>query len=124
MKGERVRVGKLFVGLLVVGVLVGGCGGDDAPEASSGGDESGSVTLTAADFAFSPADLSAGAGDTIEFTNEDDTEHSFTSEEAGIDEDAEGGGSVSISLADVEPGSYEYVCKYHPEMTGNLEVTE
>src|SRR5688572_932351 len=101
MKGERVKLGKLFVALLVVGVLGAACGGDDAPEASSGGDEDGPVTLTAANFAFSPADLSAGVGDTIEFTNEDDTEHSFTSEEAGIDEDAEGGGSVSISLANV-----------------------
>ena len=118
------KLARSFVALLVVGVLGAACGGDDAPEASSGGDEGGPVTLTAANFAFSPADISAGVGDTIEFTNEDDTEHSFTSEEAGIDEDAEGGGSVSISLGDVEPGSYEYVCKYHPEMTGNLEVTE
>lgn len=118
------KSGRMLVAVLVVGVLAGACGGDDAPDASAGGDEGGAVTLTAADFAFSPADISAGAGDTIEFTNEDDTEHSFTSEEAGLDEDAEAGGSVSISLADVEPGSYDYVCKYHPEMTGSLEVTE
>jgi len=125
MKGERVRVGKLFVGLLVVGVLVGGCGGDDAPEASSGGDESGSVTLTAADFAFSPADLSAGAGDTIEFTNEDDAEHSFTIDNSDVDADVDGGASTTVDLGSLEAGSYDFYCKYHKDsMTGTLEVTE
>lgn len=116
------RKRSLIVGLAVVAVLGAACGGDDEGPSGGGG---GSVALTAVDFAFDPTSLSVGAGNTIEFTNEDDTEHNFTSEDAGLDEDADPGSSVSISLADVEPGSYEFFCEYHPDtMTGTLEVTE
>jgi plastocyanin len=125
MKGEHVRKRLLVVGLLVA-VLSGGCGGDDPVPAADGGDGAGeSVALTAADFAFEPSSLSAAAGSTIEFSNEDDAKHNFTVEEAGLDEDADAASSVSISLANVEPGSYEFFCEYHRDsMTGTLEVTE
>jgi plastocyanin len=47
------------------------------------------------------------------------------SEDAGIDEDVDAGGSVSIPLTGVEPGSYDFFCEYHPDsMTGTLEVSE
>ena len=83
------------------------------------------MALTAADFAFEPSSLSAAAGSTIEFSNEDDAKHNFTAEEAGLDEDVEAASSVSISLADVEPGSYEFFCEYHRDsMAGTLDVTE
>ncbi len=40
-----------------------------------------------------------------------------------MDEDVDGGASVTVDLGDVEPGSYEFVCEYHPDtMTGTLEV--
>jgi plastocyanin len=116
-------------------LLLGACGGDEPePTAESGGESteatqeegggSGTVELSAADFAFEPGDLSAAAGDTIEFTNEDDAPHTFTAQDAGIDEEVEAGGSTSISLGDVEPGSYDFICTIHPEMKGTLEVTE
>ena len=123
---------KLVLVLATTVLLAGAaCGGDDggsegnttteSENESSGG---GSVSLTAADFAFEPSDLSAAAGDSIEFTNDDDAPHTFTAEDAGIDEEVDAGGSTTISLADVEPGTYDYVCKIHPNMTGTLEVTE
>ena len=113
---------SLLIGLAVVAALSGACGGDDPVPAGEGG---GTVALTAADFAFEPSSLSAAAGSTIEFSNEDDAKHNFTAEEAGLDEDADAASSVSISLADVEPGSYEFFCEYHPDsMTGTLEVIE
>ena len=133
MKGAKVKK-KLLVlmaaGLLLVGAACGGSddGGSEsegtsteAEGESSGG---GSVSLTAANFEFEPGDLSAAAGDTIEFTNEDDAPHTFTAEDAGIDEEVDAGGSTSISLADAEPGSYDFVCTIHPEMKGTLEITE
>ena len=125
--------GKTWVIALACVALLGvACGGDDGGETSSDGGggnggttstEGGSVTLTAVDFAFDPADLSAAAGDTIEFVNEDDAEHNFTAEDAGIDEDVDAGGSTTINLTDVEPGSYDYFCEYHPDMKGTLEVS-
>ena len=32
-------------------------------------------------------------------------------------------GSVTIDLTDVEAGSYDFFCEYHPDMKGTLEVT-
>lgn len=101
-------------------LLTAACGGGDEGGDSGGG--GGTVTVTAADFAFDPSEVTASAGDTIEFTNEDDAPHTFTAEEAGIDEEAAASGSASISLEGVEAGEYEFVCTIHPEMTGTLTV--
>ena len=124
------RYKRLVVVLACVAMLGAACGGDDADDAggpTEGGSDGGaqSVSLTASDFAFDPTELSAASGGSIEFTNEDDAEHNFTAEDAGINEDVDPSGSVSIDLTDVEAGSYEFFCEYHPDtMTGTLEVTE
>jgi plastocyanin len=136
MRGESMTK-KLVAGVSVLFLLLGAaCGGDDGgsddttTESSDTGSDTtedsggGSVELAASNFAFEPGDLSAAAGDTIEFTNDDDAPHTFTAADAGIDEEVDAGGSTSISLADVDPGSYDFVCKIHPDMTGTLEVTE
>ena len=117
------RLGRTLVALSIAAVVAAGCGGDSGGD-TAGGAGGGSVTLSAANSAFSPPDLAASIGDTIEFNNEDDAKHSFTAEDAGIDEDAEGGESVSIPLSNVEAGTYAFVCKYHPDMKGTLEVTQ
>ena len=122
---------RLLIALATVALLGVACGGDDGGGGGSagGGDEDGggggTVTLSAANFAFEPTSLSAAVGDTIELTNEDDAAHNFTAEEADLDEDIDAGSSTSIDLSDVEPGSYDFLCKFHPDsMTGTLEVTE
>lgn len=120
---------RLLIGLTVIALMGAACGGDDEGSSSEGTTETGggggSVTLTAADIKFDPTELSAAVGDSIEFVNEDNTEHNFTAEDAGIDEDADASSSVTIDLTDVEAGSYDFVCEYHPDtMTGTLEVTE
>ena len=121
---------RLLIGAVMAVALLGvACGGDDAPEANDGGEEAAggggsTVSLTAAEFAFDPTSITAAAGDTIEFTNEDDAEHNITAEDAGIDEDVEAGGSTTVDLSGVEPGTYDFICEYHPDtMKGTLEVT-
>lgn len=142
MKGARVDKRILVISLAAVAVLGIACGGDE-PAATTGtgtdtgadtgadtdsdadADTGGTVTLTAAGFAFDPSELSAPAGGTIEFTNADEAPHTFTAEEAGIDVQADPGGSATIDLAGVEPGTYDFLCTIHPDtMTGTLEVTE
>lgn len=128
---------KLLIGSATLLLLLGAaCGGSDDGDAAgtsgsetesngeAGGSEGGAVTLTAENIAFDPNELTASVGDTIEFDNQDDVPHTFTAEEAGVDESVEAGASASISLADVEPGTYDFVCTIHPNMTGTLEVTE
>lgn len=124
MRGELVRGKTLVVALAMVSLLGAACGGDDDGGSTEGGAEGGgSTTLTASDFAFDPSDLSAASGSSIEFTNEDDAAHTFTSEDAGIDEEVDAGSSITIDLGDVEPGTYDFVCRFHDNMTGTLEVT-
>ena len=105
-------------------LLTAACGGDDdgGSEENGGDSGGGTVAVTAANFAFDPSEVTAAAGDTIEFTNEDDAPHTFTAEEAGIDEEVDPSGSTSISLEGVEAGEYEFVCTIHPEMTGTLTI--
>lgn len=122
---------RCLIVMAMVAVLAAACGGDDGEATNGGGTGGGgdgggggSVTLTAANFAFQPESLTASAGDSIEFMNEDDAEHNLTAEEADLDEDVEGGSSATIDLADVEPGTYDFFCEYHPDsMTGTLEIT-
>lgn len=121
-KRKSVVAAALLVGLL--GAACGGDdGGDDGGAATSDGGGAGAVTLTAAELAWDPGTLTASAGGSIDLVNEDDAEHNLTIEDAGIDEDVAGGESVTVDLADVEAGSYDFVCEYHPDtMTGTLEV--
>ena len=125
----KYRFGALLLVLMVIGVA---CGGDDAStettddsaDTEPAEDAGGSGALVAANFAFDPTSLSAASGDSIEFTNEDEAEHNFTAEDAGLDVDVDAGGSATIDLTDVEAGSYDFFCKYHKDsMTGTLEVT-
>lgn len=126
----RTKAGALLLLVMVIGVA---CGGDDGGGETTGAnndaadteaDTGGAGTLVTANFAFDPSTLTAASGDTIDFTNEDDTKHNFTAEEPGLDVDVEAGGSATIDLADVEPGTYDFYCEYHKDsMTGTLEVT-
>lgn len=121
----------LMVLLAVVALLGVACGGSDdegedtsAPAPAEEEDDGGAATLTAVNFAFDPPELTAATGGTIEFTNEDDTVHSFTIDDSDVDEDADGGASTTVDLGSLESGSYDFYCKYHKDsMTGTLEVT-
>jgi plastocyanin len=121
---------RMMATLGIVALLATACGGDEegSPAASGdggGGGSSSSVTVTAADFSFDPATVTAAAGDAIELSNEGDSPHNLQAEEAGLDEDVDPGATVSVDLADVEPGTYDFICKFHPDdMKGTLEVTE
>ena len=122
---------RMLAALAIVGLLATACGGDDGGSPAASGDDGGgggeggaSVTVTAADFSFDPESITAAAGDTIELSNEGESPHNLQAEEAGIDEDVDPGKTVSIDLADVEPGTYDFICKFHPDdMKGTLEIT-
>ncbi|MEA2434715.1 MAG: hypothetical protein QOG54_2172 [Actinomycetota bacterium] len=120
---------KLLCALAVIALLGAACGGDDTNSdgADTGGDAGGaaeSSTLTAENFSFSPTSLSIASGGSVDYTNNDDTEHNFSIDDADIDQDVEGGESATVDLSGLEAGSYDFYCKYHKDsMTGTLEVT-
>jgi plastocyanin len=114
---------RALLATAVAGVLLfTACGGDDGGN-SGGGSET--LQVTARDFEFADTAPSAPSGTevTVEFTNEGDTEHSFTVEDLDVEVEAEGGESATTTFTADEPGTFEFHCEYHPEqMTGELTI--
>jgi plastocyanin len=78
------------------------------------------IRVTVAKLAFAPAQVTAHVGDTIEWANTDFIAHTATSR--GKDWDvaipAKGSGNVILTHA----GEVDYVCRFHPNMTGHITV--
>ncbi len=135
---------------MVIGVLVGvlalagaGCGGNDedgggasattaAPETTAapgttaaGGGGENEVQLTASGFAWDKTDLemAAGGGVKVEVTNDDSAPHSFTFEEASVDQTVDGGEDATVTFTAPDAGEYQFRCKFHASMTGTVTVT-
>jgi plastocyanin len=125
---------RLLAVFACAALFLAACGGDDDDggdaatgdsEQSDNGDTGGgtSLDLSAQDNSFSPAELSAPAGEdvTVTFTNEGNNPHTFSSEDAGFDSDnVESGESaeVTFTMPDEET---TFICNVHGEaMSGTL----
>jgi plastocyanin len=83
-------------------------------------------TVTIADFTFDPNCFTASASQGITVVNDDDVGHTFTIVGTDINVPIAGGETFNgepIAGA-VEPGTYEFVCTIHPQMTGEVTVVE
>ena len=82
----------------------------------------GEVSVEIADFAFSPADITATVGQTITFTNSDSAPHTAT-----LDDDSCGtpniGNGESNGLLFTAAGTYPFHCAVHPNMKGTITVS-
>jgi len=94
-----------------------------ATEACAPSADPGTVSATIANFAFSPATITAKVGDVISWTNNDSAPHTATvkSDATCTTENLASGASGGIVFN--AAGSYDYFCKIHPNMTGKIEVT-
>ncbi len=73
------------------------------------------------DFTFAPAELTVVAGDTVTWTNLDPVVHTATSTTGAFDSgDLAQGASYSVTFT--TPGTYDYLCTPHPQMTGRIIV--
>jgi plastocyanin len=138
---------------VVIGVLAlaaAGCGGGDddgggsasattaAPEttsaaatsaaettAAAGGGAEDEFQLVASGFAWDKTSLAmaAGAPVKVEVTNDDSAQHSFTFDEASVDQVVAGGEDATVNFTAPAAGSYEFRCKFHGSMTGTVTVT-
>ncbi|MGN6767702.1 MAG: cupredoxin domain-containing protein [Rhizobiaceae bacterium] len=78
------------------------------------------ITVTIEKLVFSPVDLKAKVGDTVEWVNKDVLAHTAT---------VKGGWDVMIpakksaSLVLKKAGTVEYYCRFHPNMKGHITVT-
>lgn len=81
-------------------------------------------TVTIADFTFDPSCFTASASHGITVVNEDDVGHTFTMVGTDINVPIAGGETFNGEpiAGVVEPGTYEFVCTIHPQMTGEATV--
>jgi plastocyanin len=80
---------------------------------------------------YDPEQLTAKKGDQVTVVNQDTVPHTATSGTGPSDPNSaksfdtsiiNGGESATISLAQVEPGQYDYYCMIHPYMNGKITV--
>ena len=80
---------------------------------------------------YDPDELTASAGAEVTVVNQDTVPHTVTSGTGPQDPNSaqlfdtsliNGGESATVSLAQVNPGQYDYYCMVHPYMTGKMTV--
>ena len=77
------------------------------------------VQVTVSNLQYSPAEIKAKVGDTIVWVNKDFVDHTATVR-GGWDVAIEAGKSARLVLK--KPGTFDYYCRFHPNMTGKIIV--
>jgi plastocyanin len=70
------------------------------------------------DLAFAPAQVTVHVGDTVVWTNADIVAHTATSGQGGFDVDIPSGGRGRAIMT--RAGTFNYICRYHPNMRGQI----
>jgi plastocyanin len=98
-----------FAGAFILGTLASGLGLAGSVHR---------VVIKSADF--DPAEVRAHVGDAIEWENQDIVAHTSTAADKGWNINLPPGkrGRTTMQAA----GTFSYVCRYHPNMTGKIIV--
>jgi plastocyanin len=78
------------------------------------------ITVTIENLSFNPAEVKAKVGDTILWVNKDILDHTATARDNSFDVIQSAKSSVSQTLT--KAGTFDYYCRYHPNMIGRLIV--
>ena len=114
--------------VFALGFVLAACGGDDdgGGEETGGttgtetGDGAGAAEITIADFTFDPNTITVSGPTEVTITNNDDAAHTFTLDDGSVDQEIAGGESATVTV-DVS-ASTGWSCRFHPTMTGTVEV--
>lgn len=71
--------------------------------------------------AFAPAEVSAHVGDTLEWVNGDFVAHTATARNKDFNLNVLPNKTGRLVLT--KAGTFDYFCRYHPQMTGRITVT-
>jgi plastocyanin len=125
---------------VAVAVAVAGCGGSSysgggsstpsstaapaAPAATPAPAAGGKVQIALQNIAFSPSSTTAKVGQTVVWTNKDSVAHNVTATkgESFKSKTLNQGGTYSYKLD--KPGTINYVCTFHSNMTATITVTK
>ena len=78
------------------------------------------IVVKITDMNFSPTTVSAKVGDTIEWVNDDFIDHTATANDESFDLNLPVGKSGRLALT--RAGDIAYFCRFHPNMTGTINV--
>jgi plastocyanin len=78
------------------------------------------ITVTIENLSFKPTEVKAKVGDTILWVNKDVLDHTATARDKSFDIIQTAKKSVSQTLT--KAGSFDFYCRYHPNMTGRLLI--
>lgn len=112
---------------LLAAALLAGCGGEDkgaTTKAPSAAGAKTTDTIRIANFVYDPTPATVKAGQKISITNADTAPHTIT--DGGSGKAFDSGtikGKATGSLTIAKPGTYKYICEFHPFMKGELTVT-
>jgi plastocyanin len=112
----------LIVPALLTGALAAGCGGGYGTKpaaATSAGTAAKIVEMT--DSAFAPNAIDVKVGDTVTFVDKDEIAHTATAE--GTFDSGTLRQGARFDFKATKAGSFDYVCIFHPGMTGRINVT-
>lgn len=85
---------------------------------------SGHVKIDISNFMYSPAALKVKVGSTITITNEDDVEHTATSNTEGVFNTGTLNKGQAMSFKLNKVGTFSYHCSFHAFMHGTIEVVQ
>ena len=78
------------------------------------------LSISIAGFNFS-GDETGSLGDTVQVTNSDNVGHTWTETEGAFHSGVLSSGD-SFTFTFDQPGTYDYFCQIHPEMTGTITI--
>jgi plastocyanin len=93
----------------------------NVPEAATPAPPTNAPTVTIANLAFDPAQITIQPGATVVWTNDDSVPHTVTAGDGAFDSGIFDPGA-SFSWIFDQPGSFAYACQLHPQMQGTVSV--
>ena len=124
-----------FLAFLVVATAVTGCGEQaeraatppaqpqaSSTEAPAEDTAPAKVAVAIEGFTYSPKRVTVRAGGKVTWTDKDASNHTVTFEKDGPDDVGNLREGKKATVKFTEPGSYAYVCEFHPGMAGTVEV--
>jgi len=111
--------------------VAAGCGGGNgsssaettpATTSAAAGPALASAKVTMANFAFDPTPVTVKAGGTVTWTNTDSAPHTATADDQKTFDTGTLDKAKSKTITLSKPGTYTYVCRFHPFMHGTVVV--
>ena len=124
LRRTPVAVRLLAVGGVALLGLAACSSSDPVGDVAKGPASNPDATVEMVDGAFEPETLNLKAGDevTVEVTNTDSMTHDFAIEELDLNTGTVGEDEVATATFTVPDSGVEFVCTFHPDMTGRIKV--